>query len=295
LTTQARESVETSADIKKGTRHWIRLLTKRKLTLTGGLLLMGVMMLAIAAPIVARRDPLSLNVIDRLTGPDHRYWFGTDAFGRDIFSRVVYGSRISLLVGLGVTSVSLVGGMAVGLVAGYYRRADAFLMRIMDGLMAVPSTVLAITLMAILGSSIFNVVSAIGVVFLPRMARLVRSEVLRLKEMDYINSARAIGAGDLRIVLKYLVPNCISPVIVQSTFNFASAVRIEASLSFLGVGVPPYIPSWGGILSEGRTYLIDAPWIVIFPGLAIMVTVLAINIFGDGLRDALDPRMRRYV
>jgi peptide/nickel transport system permease protein len=209
-----------------------------------------------------------------------------------VWSRVVHGARLSILVGSCVVLVAFLGGMAFGLVGGYYRALDNVVMRVMDGLMAFPGIILAIALMASLGPSVLNVILALGIVYVPRVARIVRGSVLVVRETPYVEAARALGLPDWRIVLLHVLPNCLSPVIVQGTFIFAAAVLGEAALSFLGVGVPPQIPSWGNVLSEGRLYLQQAPWLTLCPGAAIMASILGLNLFGDGLRDLLDPKLR---
>jgi peptide/nickel transport system permease protein len=233
-----------------------------------------------------------MDVAGRLKAPGRAHWFGTDDVGRDVFSRVVYGARLSLLVGAAVVTFSFVIGVLCGLTAGFYRRLDNPIMRVMDGLMAFPAIVLAIALMAALGASVVNVIVAIGVVYSPRVARVVRGSVLVIRETSYVEAARALGASDLVLMARHVLPNCLSPVIVQASFVFAAAVLTEAALSFLGVGVPPYVPSWGVILAEGRLYIQQASWLVIFPGVAIMLTIFGLNLFGDGLRDLLDPKIR---
>jgi len=231
-------------------------------------------------------------VAGRLAAPGRAHWFGTDDVGRDVWSRVVYGARLSSLVGLAVVALSFVVGVACGLVAGYYRRLDNLVMRVMDGLMAFPAIVLAIALMAALGPSVVNVIVAIAVVYSPRVARVVRGSVLVIRETSYVEAARALGASDLTLIGRHVLPNCLSPVIVQASFVFAAAVLTEAALSFLGVGVPPWVPSWGNVLAEGRLYIQQAPWLVLYPGAAIMLTIFGLNLFGDGLRDLLDPKIR---
>ena len=228
----------------------------------------------------------------RLAAPSRAHWLGTDDVGRDVWARIVYGARLSLLVGVAVVALSFILGMACGLAAGYYRRLDNVIMRIMDGLMAFPAIVLAIALMAALGPSVLNVIISIGIVYAPRVARVVRGSVLVVRETTYVEAAHALGVSDLVLIVRHIVPNILSPVIVQGSFVFAAAVLTEAALSFLGVGVPPYVPSWGVILAEGRLYIQQAPWLVIYPGLAIMLTIFGLNLFGDGLRDLLDPKIR---
>jgi peptide/nickel transport system permease protein len=270
---------------------WLALLTRRKTTLVGAVLMALMLLVGVLAPVIAG-DPGHMDVAGRLTAPGRAHWLGTDDVGRDVWSRIVYGARLSLLVGAAVVVFSFAVGVVCGLVAGYYRRLDNLVMRVMDGLMAFPAIVLAIALMAALGASVVNVIVAIGVVYSPRVARVVRGSVLVIRETSYVEAARALGASDLVLIARHVLPNCLSPVIVQASFVFAAAVLTEAALSFLGVGVPPYVPSWGVILAEGRLYIQQAPWLVLYPGLAIMLTILGLNLFGDGLRDLLDPKIR---
>ncbi|MBI3636471.1 MAG: ABC transporter permease [Candidatus Rokubacteria bacterium] len=266
-------------------------LTRRKITLVGAILLLLTTVVGVLAPLIAR-DPSRMDVATRLAAPSAFHWFGTDDVGRDVYSRVVYGARLSLVVGLWVVALAFLAGVAVGLVAGYYRRLDNPLMRVMDGLMAFPAIVLAIALMASLGPSVANVIVALSVVYAPRVARLVRGSVLVLRETPYVEAARALGVSDAAILVRHILPNTLSPVIVQSSFTFAAAVLSEAALSFLGVGVPPFVPSWGNVLAEGRLYMQQAPWLVLYPGAAIMLTIFGLNLVGDGIRDALDPKVR---
>jgi peptide/nickel transport system permease protein len=277
--------------VRRGMPRWLRLLGRRRATLVGLGLMLGVLIVGVLAPVLAG-DPLRIDVARRLTAPGQAHWFGTDDVGRDVWSRVVYGARLSLLVGAAVVMLSFVMGLACGLTAGYYRRLDNVVMRVMDGLMAFPAIILAIALMASLGPSVLNVIVAIGIVYAPRVARIVRGSVLVIRETSYVEAARALGASDVVVIARHVLPNCLSPVIVQASFVFAAAVLTEAALSFLGVGVPPYIPSWGNILAEGRLYLQQAPWLVLYPGAAIMLTIFGLNLLGDGLRDLLDPRLR---
>jgi peptide/nickel transport system permease protein len=276
---------------QRGMPRWLRLLGRRRATLIGLALVAGVVVVGLLSPVLAG-DPLRIDVARRLTAPGSAHWFGTDDVGRDVWSRVVYGARLSLLVGTAVVALSFVLGLGCGLIAGYYRRLDNVVMRVMDGLMAFPAIILAIALMASLGPSVLNVIVAIGVVYAPRVARIVRGSVLVIRETTYVEAARALGASDIVVIARHVLPNCLSPVIVQASFVFAAAVLTEAALSFLGVGVPPYVPSWGNILAEGRLYLQQAPWLVLYPGAAIMLTIFGLNLLGDGLRDALDPRLR---
>jgi peptide/nickel transport system permease protein len=271
---------------------WLRALTGRPVTVVGAGLIGLVALVAALAPALAPQDPLALDVEGRLAKPDARHWLGTDDVGRDVLSRVLHGARISVVVGGVVVLLSVAAGLAVGLAAGYYRALDNGLMRVMDGLMAFPAIILAIALMASLGPSLRNVVVALTVVYTPRIARIVRGSVLVVRELPYVEAARSLGAPDPAILRRHVLPNCLSPVIVQATFIFALAVLGEAALSFLGVGAPPATPSWGNILAEGRLYIQEAPWLTLAPGAAIMATIVGLNLFGDGLRDALDPRFR---
>ena len=260
--------------------------------LLGGLLVIVVALTALVAPVVSPYEPLQVEAARRLLAPSQAHLFGTDDFGRDVFSRVLYGARLSMWVGTMTALIASVVGITIGLLAGYFTRLDNPLMRVMDGFMAFPSVILAIAIMAVLGPQVFNVIVALAVVQTPRVARVVRGVVLQVRAFDFIEAARALGTDDRRILLRHILPNCLSPLIVQTSFIFAYAVLTEAALGFLGVGAPPEVPSWGNILSEGRVYLRRAPWIALFPGLAIMVTVLGANLVGDGLRDELDPRLR---
>ncbi len=271
--------------------RWLVALVRRKTTLAGALVMLVIAAVGALAPLLAG-DPAHMDVAGRLAAPGRAHWFGTDDVGRDVWSRVVYGARLSSLVGLAVVALSFVVGVACGLVAGYYRRLDNLVMRVMDGLMAFPAIVLAIALMAALGPSVVNVIVAIAVVYSPRVARVVRGSVLVIRETSYVEAARALGASDLTLIGRHVLPNCLSPVIVQASFVFAAAVLTEAALSFLGVGVPPWVPSWGNVLAEGRLYIQQAPWLVLYPGAAIMLTIFGLNLFGDGLRDLLDPKIR---
>jgi len=271
---------------------WLRALARRRVTVLGAVLVGVVGLVAALAPAVAPMDPLAIDVKGRLQRPGGGHWLGTDDVGRDVLSRVLHGARISVAVGGAVVALSVAGGLAVGLAAGYYRPLDNVLMRIMDGLMAFPAIILAIALMASLGPSLRNVVVALAVVYTPRVARIVRGSVLVVRELPFVEAARGLGAPDPAVLRRHVLPNCLSPVIVQATFTFALAVLGEAALSFLGVGAPPATPSWGNILAEGRLYVQDAPWLTLAPGAAIMATIVGLNLFGDGLRDVLDPKLR---
>jgi peptide/nickel transport system permease protein len=273
-------------------RLWLRLLFRRKVAVVGAVLVVLDVLVALFAPALARWDPQRLDVKARLSPPGEAHWMGTDDVGRDVWSRVIYGARLSVVVGGAVVLLSFAAGIAFGLVSGFYRALDNVLMRIMDGLMAFPGIILAIALMASLGPSVTNVIVALGIVQVPRVARIVRGSVLVIRETPYVEAALALGVADLAVLGRHVLPNCLSPVIVQGTFIFAAAVLGEAALSFLGVGVPPQVPSWGNVLAEGRLYLQQAPWLTLFPGAAIMTCILGLNLFGDGLRDVLDPKLR---
>lgn len=267
---------------------------RRHPTVAAGLaLLLALAVAAVFAPLLGTVDPLEVSPIKRLRPPGEEFWFGTDPLGRDIYSRVLYGARVSLLVGFTVALFATVAGLVIGLVAGFNRLADAILMRIMDGLMAIPPILLAIALMALTRASIGNVILAITIAEVPRVTRLVRSVVLGLREQPFVEAARAAGTPGWRILVRHILPNTVPPLIVQATYIGASAIIIEAILSFLGAGMPPNVPSWGNIIAEGRNLFQVAPYLVIIPSLFLSVTVLAVNLVGDGLRDALDPRLAR--
>jgi peptide/nickel transport system permease protein len=259
----------------------------------GTAILMAIVVVALTAPLLATHDPLFLDPVARLEAPGSAHLLGTDNFGRDTYSRAVFGARLSLLVGVSVSLCTVLLGTVIGLVSGYFKRVDTPLMRVMDSMMAFPGVVLAIAIMAAIGPRVENVIVALSVVYTPRLARVVRSVVLNVRELQYVEAAQAIGTSTGRILLRHILPNCRAILIVQATFIFAEAVLGEAGLSFLGVGTPPYIPSWGNMLGEARAYLDKAPWTMLVPGSALMLAVLALNLLGDGIRDLLDPRLRR--
>lgn len=272
--------------------YWLRILTRNRVAMSSAIFLIVMIVMAFAAPLVTRHDPTYLNPGVRLQGLSSEYWFGTDGNGSDVYARIVYGARVSLLVGLSVTAIAATAGSILGLLSGYYQRLDSPIMRVMDGMMAFPSILLAIAIMASLGPSTLNVIVALGVVYTPSIARLMRGMTLAMKNQPYVESARAIGARDHLILRRYIFANVLSPLIVQCTFIVALAIIAEASLSFLGAGVPPETPTWGNMLREGQRFVQVAWWLAAFPGLALFLLVLALNLLGDGLRDALDPRMR---
>ena len=272
---------------------FLRRLIRNKLTVLGAILLLFLMAMAVLAPWVATHNPFKLNIKERFQPPSSSHFFGTDGYGRDLFSRVVYGAAIALRVGFLSIIVALTAGILLGLISGYYRGwIDTIIMRIMDAILSFPIILLAIGIMAVLGAGFANLMIALGVVYTPRFARLVRSSVLSVREKEYIEAARVTGCGDFAILFVHILPNCWAPVIIQATISFGYAILWEAALSFLGLGAPPPSPSWGSLLADGKEVLNRAPWLTYFPGAAIALTVLSLNLFGDGLRDVLDPRFK---
>ena len=264
---------------------------KQRLGLIGGGILSMLLLMALLAPVLAPYDPLAQDLYQRLQPPSADHWFGTDDFGRDILSRIVYGSRISLRIGLIAISLALTGGTLFGLVAGYRGgMVDMLIMRSMDLMLAFPSILLAIAIVAVIGPGIENAILAVSIVLVPQFARLVRSSVLTVREATYVEAARALGATESRLLFYSILPNCTAPLIVQTTLGMGTAILDAAGLSFLGLGAQPPVPEWGAMLSGGRELLLRAPWVMTFPGLAIFAVVLGLNLFGDGLRDALDPK-----
>ncbi|WP_423460444.1 ABC transporter permease [Ottowia sp. VDI28] len=272
--------------------RWAR---KHPTLIIGAVLILAVAIIALAAPWVATHDPQDIDPLARMQPPSSEHWFGTDALGRDVFSRTVWGGQVSLIVGISVAVISTLFGIVLGLLAGFVRRADGFIMRVMDGLMAIPGILLAIALMAVTRASLTTVIVAIVVPEVPRVVRLVRSLALTLREQLFVEAAHAVGTRLPTILLRHVLPNMVAPLVVQATFIAASAVLFEAALSFLGVGVPPTTPSWGNMMAEGRNFVAVAFHIILYPGILLAATVLAINLLGDGLRDALDPRLARQL
>ena len=272
--------------------RWIR---KHPTLLACTLLLLFVAALSLAAPWLATHDPQDIDPLARMQGASAEHFFGTDALGRDVFSRAVWGGRISMVVALSVALLTTVFGVLLGMMAGFVRWTDGPIMRVMDGLMAIPGILLAIALMAVTRGSLFTVIVAITIPEIPRVVRLVRSLSLTLREQLYVEAAHSVGTRLPTILWRHVLPNMVAPLIVQSTFIAASAVLIEASLSFLGVGIPAQTPTWGNMMAEGRNFVAVAFHIILFPGLLLAATVLAINLVGDGLRDALDPRLSRQL
>lgn len=282
-----------TAYVPRRERPWHVTLRRNKRILIGGAILLFMLLVALLASVLTNQNPNAVRPDIRLSTPSAAHYFGTDNMGRDLFSRTIYGTRTSLLVGGFVALLAALAGTLCGLLGGYYKRVDLVLMRIMDGMMAFPGIILAVGIMAALGAHVANVIIALGIVQTPRVVRVVRSVVITLRNMQYVEAALSIGARDRRLLLRHILPNCISPLIVQGTFIFGEAVLGEASLSFLGVGVPPDQPSWGMILGEARLYIRNAPWMMFLPGTALTLTVLGLNLLGDGIRDWLDPRLRR--
>ena len=267
-----------------------RLVARQPMFVAGAVVLLLILASGVLAPLWWTGDPQQMKPIQRLQPPSAQRWFGSDHFGRDVYTRTLYGARVSLLVGAAVSVLSLALGTGLGLVIGFYRRLDTIMMRVMDGLMAIPAILLALALMAMLRGSVRNVIIALVIPEIPRVIRLVRASVLSLREHTMVEAARALGVGTPRVLLRYILPALVAPLIVQATYICASAILFEAYLSFLGAGTPPHIPSWGNIMAEGKTYVQLAFWIILFPGLFLALTVLAINLVGDGLRELLDVR-----
>lgn len=268
----------------------LRDLLRHPTIIVGGTILLLLVLAAIFAPWLGTVDPQRLSPLRRLRPPSEAQWFGGDLVGRDLYSRTIYGTRISLMVGLSVAMLSIAIGLVIGLLAGFVRWVDAIAMRVMDGMMAIPSILLAVALIALTGASLSNVILAITISEVPRVARLVRSVVISIKERPFVEAAIVTGTRFPALLWRHVLPNAMAPLLVQGSYIFASAVLVEAALSFIGAGTPPSVPSWGNMISEGRVVFQIAPHIVMFPGIALAVTVLAVNMIGDGLRDALDPR-----
>ena len=272
----------------------LRFIVKKPLGAVGAFIIVIMVTIAAAEPLVTRHDELLWHLVDRLQSPDSTYWLGTDDYGRDLWARMVAGAQISLLVGFGAVGLGSVSGGLLGVVSAFYGgRVDAIIQRLMDALMSIPTLILALAIMAALGQSLGNVILAIGIVQIPRANRVVRSQAFSIKESEYALAARSIGAGDVRIMLQHILPQCVAPWLIIASAGLGTAIIAEASLSFLGLGVPPPAPSWGGMLSgRARDYYAIAPWLAIWPGVAISLTVYGFNLFGDALRDVLDPRLR---
>ncbi|MDN5351886.1 MAG: peptide/nickel transport system permease protein [Clostridiales bacterium] len=275
-------------------RDAFKRLMRNKAAVLGLVIILILILSAIFANVVAPFSYDEQNLRQRFLAPSPEHWFGTDEYGRDIFSRILYGSRTSLMVGAISVTISSGIGTLLGAISGYYgNRVDNIIMRFIDIMLAIPNILLAISIAATLGPGIVNVMIAVGISSVPGYARLVRASVMSLRDQEFIEAARSIGANDFRIIMKHILPNCMAPIIVQATMSIAIAILSAAALSFLGLGVQPPMPEWGSMLSNGRAYIRDYWWVVTFPGVAIMATVFAFNLFGDGLRDALDPRLKQ--
>jgi peptide/nickel transport system permease protein len=268
-------------------------LFRRKLVLAGAAILVIVTLLALFAPWITPYGPMAMKISDRLQSPRLAHWFGTDELGRDVFSRVVFGARYSLMIGASVVLISVTGGVLLGLTAGFFRRLDGPIMRCVDAMMSFPDILLAIALVAVLGASMINVILALAIVYTPRVARVVRASTLVVRELLFIEAARALGVSTWRILFIHILNNIASPILVQATFIFAYAVLAEAGLSFLGVGVPPELPTWGTMIASGQQFAHQAFWLVVFPGVAIVLSALSLQMVGDGFRDLLDPKLRK--
>jgi peptide/nickel transport system permease protein len=270
----------------------LRRMARHPNVVTGASILMVFVLAAFLADVISTHNPTRLVPGSRLRPPGAEHFLGTDEFGRDVYSLIVHGSRVSLLVGVTTMVLTSLGGVAVGLVAGFNRRLETVVMRIMDGMMAFPAILLAIALMAARGPGVWNVILALSIVYMPRTALLIRSTVLGIRDLDYIQAARALGRRDLTIAFRHILPNCVGPLLVQGSFIFAYAILAEAILGFLGVGVPPYVPSWGNVIASGKNVIREAFWVSLCPGVALTLAGLSLNLLGDGLRDLLDPRLR---
>ena len=268
-------------------------LFRRKLVLAGAAILLIVTLLALFAPWITPYGPMAMKISDRMQSPRLAHWFGTDELGRDVFSRVVFGARYSLMIGAAVVLISVTGGVLLGLTAGFFRRLDGPIMRVVDAMMSFPDILLAIALVAVLGASMTNVILALAIVYTPRVARVVRASTLVVRELLFIEAARALGVSTWRILFIHILNNIASPILVQATFIFAYAVLAEAGLSFLGVGVPPELPTWGTMIASGQQFAHQAIWLVVFPGVAIVLSALSLQMVGDGFRDLLDPKLRK--
>ena len=280
----------------RAARRALGRLTRRNPNMMAGIAVLAIMVLvALMAPVLFTGDPKEINTRDRFVSPSVGHWFGTDNVGRDVYTRVIYGSRVSLIVGFSVALICTSAAVVIGLAAGYARRADAVIMRVADGLMSIPGILLAMALVALLGGSVQNVIIALALVETPRSVRVVRASVLSLREQMFVDAALALGASTRRILAFHILPNAMVPLIVQGTFVMASAILIEASLGFLGLGPPEDVATWGNMMARGGNYISRAVWIILFPGIFLTLTVLGINLAGDGLRDVLDPKLRHTV
>jgi peptide/nickel transport system permease protein len=286
----------TGEPVPRGRSLWgdaLRRLARNRGAAVGGLVFLLVVLLPLAAPVLAPHDPVRLNVVESLEAPGARHWLGTDQFGRDVLSRIIYGSRVSVAMGIVAVAISVGAGSMLGLLAGFYRGpVDLVVMRLVDVMLAFPGILLALVIIAVLGPDLKSAMIAVGISGMPLFIRVVRASTLAVRELHYVEAAQATGCGDLRVLARHVLPNVLTPIIVLVTLGIPSAIVTGAALSFLGLGIKPPTPDWGEMLSRGRAFMGTAWWLSTFPGLAIAIVVLAINRFGDGLRDALDPRMK---
>ncbi|WP_457581505.1 ABC transporter permease [Ensifer canadensis] len=286
-------TVTVSTPVMSERAKFLRRLLKRKTVAFGLFVLVVFVLLALFAPLIAPYAPGKLSIVNRLSPPSLQWFFGTDEFGRDVFLRTLYAGRLSLLVGAAVVTLATIVGVVMGLIAGFFPKLDAPIARLIDAMMAFPDILLAIALVAALGPSLTTVIIALSVVYAPRLARVVRASTLVIRELPYVEAARALGISTPHIMTRHVLRNLLSPILVQGTFLFAHAMLAEAGLSFLGVGVSPEIPTWGTMIASGRQYIGQADWVTLFPGIAIVLSVLSLQMVGDGLRDMLDPRLRK--
>ncbi|KEQ06277.1 ABC transporter permease [Pseudorhizobium pelagicum] len=285
--------ITTSKPASSEGMKFFRRFLKRKTVAAGVIVLAIFVLLAVLAPWIAPYSPSKLSIVNRLKPPSEVYWFGTDEFGRDVFSRTIFAARLSLLVGAAVVTLSALIGVTLGLLAGFFKRLDTPIARLIDAMMAFPDILLAIALVAALGPSLTTVIIALAIVYAPRLARIVRASTLVIRELPYVEAAQALGISTFHIMTRHVLRNLVSPILVQGTFLFASAMLAEAGLSFLGLGVSPEVPTWGTMIAAGRQYIGQADWMTLFPGIAIILAVLSLQMVGDGLRDMLDPKLRR--
>ncbi|MFK4825974.1 ABC transporter permease [Paenochrobactrum sp. BZR 588] len=286
-------SITSSVKTPSESMQFIKRLLKRKTVAFGLIILVIFTLMALLAPWVSPYNPYKLSIVNRLKPPSELFWFGTDEFGRDVFSRTIYAGRLSLLVGFAVVILSSLIGVTMGLLAGFFPRLDAPIARLIDAMMAFPDILLAIALVAALGPSLATVIVALSIVYAPRLARVVRASTLVIRELPYVEAAVSMGVSTRNIMIRHVLRNLLSPILVQGTFLFASAMLAEAGLSFLGLGVSPEIPTWGTMISSGRQYVGQADWMTLFPGIAIILSVLSLQMVGDGFRDLLDPRLKK--
>lgn len=290
------QNIEKESKVETPFSRFLRSFIQRKISIIGFVIVLVVAFLAISAPLIAPHDPIEQDLINRIQGPSSEHYLGTDSYGRDVLSRIIYGAQISLVVAIVASGIGLLVGGLLGALSAYYGRLiDMIVMRIMDILLSFPTILLALLIMAILGPSMTNVMIAIGITSIPEFARVARGSVLSIKESDHVLAEHAMGASDWRIIFKHIIPNGIAPIIILMSLKMGTAILTEASLSFLGLGVDPSVASWGGIIADGRNLLRDAPWVSMSGGVIVMIAVIGFNFIGDGLRDSLDPRINKVL